>query len=772
MPIIGRVGRRNRGVKSLFLVIHALLLSGAVIIIYPFLVMIAGSFKSEVDFNNLSIMPEYLFDDLVLYHRYLISKYNNMTSTIFYNLKYPHGLVEQVRKSEFVSPKLMADYAEFIQTPPPEVDRFYYSVGMVDEHGVYPLELRRFRTWLKETYGAGETGLKAMNKALETDYNSWNEVRPQSNAYFARRISGSLNPFHKKCLEFKRRSPLWVRNYFDIDGYFAHYLSRSTAAINLADINHALGTSYVSWEDIATPYTLPEENQALADVWLEFVRWELNLAFIKVDERGFQAYRNFLRRRYSDSIAKLNSRHGTAYHDFNDIRPPEVLPTSGVKWVDWNEFISTSAPPESLKITGFGYYYRRFLRGKYKSLEKLNQIYGRGFRRFEQIPMPLTVPEYNLAMKADWLSFIDCVGPLRAGFSRKALTAYRDYIISQYRSDGGGIDLKTLSGDYGRSIKSVSAIAAPRTYPTHAGEVERRHYEMAWNMPEFRDLRELAPTENNRRAWSEFLATRHENINELNRAYGYLYDAWDTIPVPTRQWEWGNCMAHKSELIKEFLWRNYAMVFDTIFVNGHAAVNTFIYCFFAVVIALIVNPMAAYALSRFKPPSSYKLLLILMLTMAFPPMVIGIPRFLLMKNLGLLNTFAALILPGAASGYSIFLLKGFFDNLPRDLFECAILDGASEWRMFWQITMPLSKPILAVIALQTFVLAYGNFMFAFIVCQDRKMWTMMVYLYQLQQHANQAVGFASLLVAAVPTFLIFIFCQNIIIRGIAMPQER
>ena len=81
------------------------------------------------------------------------------------------------------------------------------------------------------------------------------------------------------------------------------------------------------------------------------------------------------------------------------------------------------------------------------------------------------------------------------------------------------------------------------------------------------------------------------------------------------------------------------------------------------------------------------------------------------------------------------------------------MDGAGEWTMFWNITMSLSKPILAVIALSAFTAAYSNFMFALLLCQDEKMWTIMVWLYQLQMNSGQGVIFASLLLAALPTFL-------------------
>ena len=86
--------------------------------------------------------------------------------------------------------------------------------------------------------------------------------------------------------------------------------------------------------------------------------------------------------------------------------------------------------------------------------------------------------------------------------------------------------------------------------------------------------------------------------------------------------------------------------------------------------------------------------------------------------------------------------------------------------------MRLSTPILSVIALSSFTAAYGNFMVAFLLCQNKSMWTMMVYLYQLQQRASPAVGFAALVIAAIPTLLVFIFCQNIIIKGIVVPSEK
>ena len=151
-----------------------------------------------------------------------------------------------------------------------------------------------------------------------------------------------------------------------------------------------------------------------------------------------------------------------------------------------------------------------------------------------------------------------------------------------------------------------------------------------------------------------------------------------------------------------------------------------------------------------------------------------IPGFLLMRDLNLLNTLFALILPGMASGYSIFLLKGFFDSIPAELYEAADIDGAGEFRKFYAIALPMSKPILAVIALGAFNSAYGGFMWAFLVCQDPKMWTIMVWMYEFQVNnaSNSALVMAALALVSIPTLLMFIFCQKIIMRGIIVPSMK
>ena len=218
----------------------------------------------------------------------------------------------------------------------------------------------------------------------------------------------------------------------------------------------------------------------------------------------------------------------------------------------------------------------------------------------------------------------------------------------------------------------------------------------------------------------------------MNSAFGTHYESFDQAAPPVYTADWAYCSTNARALRWEFATRNYAVVIDYMLLHGRAVLNTVIFVAAVILLHLIVNPLCAYALSRYNLPYSYNVLLFLLATMAFPAEVAMIPNFLLLKHLHLLNTFWALILPGMANGYAIFLLKGFFDSLPKELYEAGIIDGASEAMMFRKITIPMSKPIFAVIALQAFTGAYGAFMYAMLVCQDSRMWTMMVWLYQLQ----------------------------------------
>ena len=219
---------------------------------------------------------------------------------------------------------------------------------------------------------------------------------------------------------------------------------------------------------------------------------------------------------------------------------------------------------------------------------------------------------------------------------------------------------------------------------------------------------------------------------------------------------------------------SYLLVGQYLFLRGEAFCNTILLVLFSVLASLVVNPLAAYALSRFRMRCAEGIILFLLATMSFPAAVTAIPGFLLIRDLGLVNTLAALVLPTVASGMSIFILKGFFDALPRELYEAASIDGAGEWTVFTKITLPMTTPILAVNALNHFVAAYNSWEWAFLVCQKESKWTIAVWMYQMSQEmAGQPwCVMAGFVMVSIPTALVFLLCQKVILRGMVLPSMK
>ncbi len=276
------------------------------------------------------------------------------------------------------------------------------------------------------------------------------------------------------------------------------------------------------------------------------------------------------------------------------------------------------------------------------------------------------------------------------------------------------------------------------------------------------------------KAFQQFALERHGSLDAVNMAYQLDLKQIEHLRLPFR-----GAFLHT---FNEFEWRfvasqtlgNYYTALDNLVLRGNAVPNTIILIGLTMLLTLTVNPLAAYAMSRFRLRFTNQLMLFFVGTMAFPAAVSAIPGFLLLRDLGLLNTFAALTLPTAVNGMAIFLLKGFFDSLPQELYEAATIDGASEMQIFRIISLPLVKPILAVNALNAFIIAYNGWEWAIIVAQDKSMWTLAVWTYQFSQTfaSEPYLVMSAFLLNSLPVFLVFCFCQKIIMRGIVLPQMK
>lgn len=484
--------------------------------------------------------------------------------------------------------------------------------------------------------------------------------------------------------------------------------------------------------------------------------------------------------KYGDDISVLNRLLGVEYSSwFAFMVAPDnyvnrsLMPADNELRREFWAFKQTRPAGLKYYMSIEGAYKKEFLKSLYTgSIEQYNQTHGTQYNSYTDVHLSRSAPEGGQDRR-DWEKYVRyTLNPLWIMLDGDALPLYLDYLRVRFNSR-----IDALNNDYSTQYSYFSDITFASINTLNANM--RRDlvaFITGWK-DESSGVVYKAPLDSLRVRSIDFmfrdwLEDRYDNIDKVNLVLGTSFSSFMDILPPQKDAHYFYFMEHVNDFRKEFTGRNFLAVIDYMVFHGRGIVNTVIYCVLTVLFALIVNPLAAYALSRYRLPSAYKILLILMLTMAFPPIITQIPMFLMLRDLRMLNTFAALILPGIANGYSIFLLKGFFDSLPRELYECAELDGANEWIMFWNITIKLSTPVLAVIALQAFTLAYGNFMFALLICQDQKMWTLMVWLYQLRQFSGEGVVYASLLIAAVPTFVIFVFCQKIIMRGIVVPSEK
>ena len=187
-------------------------------------------------------------------------------------------------------------------------------------------------------------------------------------------------------------------------------------------------------------------------------------------------------------------------------------------------------------------------------------------------------------------------------------------------------------------------------------------------------------------------------------------------------------------------------------------------------LVLAVTSMAAYALSRLRFKGRDGLFRVVLSTLMIPAPVVLIPVFVIVTRLGLFDSYPALILPGGASAFGVFLLRQFFLGIPTELEEAAFLDGANHWRVFWQVMLPLCKPALGTLAIFTFIGFWNDFAWPLIVTNDLSMRTLPVGLaiFQGQYVTQYSITMAAAVLASLPMLVAFLIFQKNITEGIAM----
>lgn len=693
--------------------IYIVLLLGGLTIVVPFLMTLTASVSNAYDLEKYRMFPRFLWDDDELYCKYLVEK---QPSTYFRRLKSSHQLVG------------LNNTRELMRAPDPAV--------------VLP-EIRAYHESPRPSYAQ-----------IRRDYHAFLENYPPQRL--------AMPNFIYVLREDWRR---WLRD---------RYIAKA------ADLG------------------LLQAGQDTETVALDL----MNREYGEIVASSFDGAEFPEGSGHAPKMYWRNEQHSLDYQAFLS-----------------QQQIATMHPQRA------DFQYQWFLRRKHVRVEYLNHAWGATYEDFSQIIFPLIAPDEQKhpGRFADWWNFRDRGAKLSwIHVSGEYSNRFRVFLKDQVGS------LRSLSKRLETPFESWGQVPFTRTY--QGG----RAYRALWS--EF--VLKQVPVEDRQlfyfeKEYVQYLKAQYGTSESLEAAYGMPVPSIDDFRLPYAGLDYDDFYRHRGKWRLHFLTHNFVMVFKYIATKGRALWNTLILVGLTILGGVTINPIAAFALSRYRVPGVQIILLFLLIPMAFPPEVSMIPNFLLLRSfplmivitvlgaviaillwvhvlrplvrvrrtlngLGLiascglavwlvpflfrafgappdvllLNTYTALIMPGLANGFSIFLLKGFFDGLPRELYEAAQIDGASELLMFRVITYPLAKPIIAYTVIGMALGAYGGFMWAFVVVPDERMWTLMVWLYQFSvdnMGHQMSLVMASLVVASIPTLLFFAFCQRIILRGIILP---
>ena len=238
---------------------------------------------------------------------------------------------------------------------------------------------------------------------------------------------------------------------------------------------------------------------------------------------------------------------------------------------------------------------------------------------------------------------------------------------------------------------------------------------------------------------------------------------------------------------ENFSLQNYKKAFDVI-PFGRYFLNSFYLAGMGVLTNVFLGALAGYSFAKLKFRGRKVTFRLLLSSMMIPGVITMIPQFLVLKNFplvggnnifgqggqGLINHYAAIILPGAVGAYAVFFMKQFFETLPDELAEAARVDGCSEFRIFWNIYLPLILPAAVTLGIMTFQSGWNSFMWPMIVLNSRDMMTIQVGLSTFQYQYNTQYGplMAGTVISVLPTLLLFLFAQKYYIQGIAFSGSK
>lgn len=198
--------------------------------------------------------------------------------------------------------------------------------------------------------------------------------------------------------------------------------------------------------------------------------------------------------------------------------------------------------------------------------------------------------------------------------------------------------------------------------------------------------------------------------------------------------------------------------------------NSMLVAGWVTILQVLTSALAAYAFSRIEWPGRDRVFLLYLATMMIPGAVLMVPNFAIILKLGMYNAYSGLIIPAAFSAFGTFLLRQFMLTIPKSLDEAATIDGAGPWQIFWDVTLPLTRPGLITLAIFTFIGNYQSFYWPLILIKDQNLRTLPIGLLAFSDDYGTDIPLlmAASLLAMLPLVIIFIIFQKYLVRGIQL----
>ena len=196
--------------------------------------------------------------------------------------------------------------------------------------------------------------------------------------------------------------------------------------------------------------------------------------------------------------------------------------------------------------------------------------------------------------------------------------------------------------------------------------------------------------------------------------------------------------------------------------------NSFVVSSVVTIVALFFHTMAGYALARLRFPGRETLFILMFSTFLVSLPVIIVPLFIEVRAMGMLNSYSGLIIPSIFNAFGIFLLRQFYLSIPRELEEAALIDGAGYWRIYRSIILPMSRPIIASLAILFFLANWNSFLWPLTIAADDKLWMVQVGIanFRSQYTASWNYIMAASVIVAAPMLILFVVFQRQIMESI------